>query len=399
MTDEPARPWATPLGIGTVGLSAQLRLATLALLTLGTPTCQRPDAPRDDRAVGHWALEEELRLTGTPDHEFGRVHVVAADAEDNIYVLDIIAQQVYVFDSVGAYSHSIGRPGEGPGELSDARGVGVGPGNRIWIPETATARVSVFESDGTFLGAVPRHGYSGTGVWDRPVDAGGNYVDRVVRFPDPTSAEVVMEHPFVLRWTGTAGHTAVVDSFPPLEVRSEMARIGGMERPVVYFAGDMLRAWDGEGIWFAHSREYRAYRRSLKGDTLLVVERDAEPVPVGEADVQAVREHFAQRPFARYADDYLKALPAEKPVLVALFSDGDGNLFVMPETRRAKGGTAIDAFGPDGEYWGRAELPRPVHGRVLGFIPAYATSRHLLLSGIDDIGQPYVVRLGIRRPG
>lgn len=373
-----------------------LRLA-LALLTASASACERA-SDADERVTGHWALEEEFRLTGTPDQEFGRVHVVAADAEDNIYVLDIIAQQVYVFDSAGAYSHSIGRPGEGPGELSDARGVGVGPGNRIWIPEVGTARVSVFESDGTFVGSVPRNGYSGTGVWDRPVAADGNYVDRMVRFPHGTSARVVMEHPVVLPWPGEAGQAAVVDSFPPLEDRPEMARIGSAESPLVFFDGSTLSAWDGEGIWFAYSREYRVYRRSLNGDTLLVVERDAEPAPVGEADVQAVRDHFERRP-SRYAQDYLKALPAEKPVVVALFGDEDGNLFVMPETKRAKGGTVIDAFGPDGEYQGRAELPRPVHGRVLGFIPAYATSRHLLLAGIDDLGQPYVVRLRIRRPG
>ena len=361
------------------------------------------DAPTTDREASGWALEEELRLTRTPEQEFGRVSAVAADADDNIYVLDSFAQQIYAFDSEGTYSHSIGREGEGPGEMSNAFEIGVGPDNRIWVPDLRPPRISLFERDGTFLAAIPRHGYPGTGTWDRPVDADGNYTDWMLRFPGEeaggTIAEV-HERPVVLRWDGEAGEAVIADSFPPLESMNEMATIGGAERPIVYFAGDVLSALDGRGgIWFVHSREYRVYRRSLEGDTLLVVTLDAEPAPVGKADVQAVRDHFARRPFARFAEDYLNALPAEKPVVLALFGDGDGNLFVLPETKRAKGGTVVDAFGPDGTYWGRAELPQPVEGTLLSFIPAYATSRYLLLSGIDDSGVPYVVRLGIRRTG
>ena len=382
--------------------SRRLLLAVLTPASAGVATCDHDRDP-DYGAVGGWALEEELVLTGTPEQGFGRVLAVAADADDDIYVLDLFAQQVFVFDSGGAYSHSIGRPGEGPGELSDPLGIGVGPRNRVWVSEQGTARVSIFESDGTFLAAIPRPWRGGTGVWDRPVDADGNYTDWMLRFPGEEaggSIAEVHERPVVLRWDGEAGEAVVADSFPPLESMPEMATIGGSERPIVYFAGDVLSALDGRGgIWFVHSREYRVYRRSLEGDTLLVVTLDAEPAPVGKADVQAVRDHFARRPFARFAEDYLNALPAEKPVVLALFGDSDGNLFVLPETKRAKGGTVVDAFGPDGTYWGRAELPQPVEGTLLSFIPAYATSRYLLLSGIDDSGVPYVVRLGIRRTG
>ena len=381
--------------------SRRLLLAFLASLSAGVPACNNAHDP-DYGAIGGWTLEEELVLTGTPEQEFGSVFAVAADADDNIYVLDLFAQKVFVFDSGGAYSHSIGRPGEGPGELSDPLGIGVGPRNRIWVSEQGTARVSVFESDGTFLAAIPRPWYGNIGVWDRPVDADGNYTDWAVRFPGQeaggTRAEV-HERPVVLRWDGEAAEAVVADSFPPLESMQEMATIGGAERPIVFFDGNLLSALDGRGgIWFAHSREYRVYRRSLAGDTLLVVALDAEPAPVGKADVQAVRDEFARRP-SRFAEGYLNALPAEKPVVVALFGDGDGNLFVLPETKRARGGTVVDAFGPDGTYWGRAELPQPVEGTLLGFMPAYATSRYLLLAGIDGSGAPYVVRLGIRRSG
>ena len=373
-------------------------VAAPALFSAALLACD--DAPTTDREASGWALEEELRLTRTPEQEFGEVSAVAADADDNIYVLDSFAQQVYAFDSEGTYSHSIGREGEGPGEMSNAFAIGVGPDNRIWVPDLRPSRISLFERDGTFLAAIPRHGYPGTGTWDRPVDADGNYTDWAIRFPGEEAGGTIAEvhrRPVVHRWDGEAGEAVVADSFPPLEYVNEMAQIGGTESPRVFFAGRTLSALDGQGaFWFVHSRDYRVYRRSLEGDTLMVVAFDAEPAPVAEADVQAVRDYYARRP-SRFAEDYLNALPAEKPVVVAIFADGGGNLFVLPETSDVKGGTVVDAFGPDGTYWGRAELPQPVEAEVLDAIEAYATNRYLLLAGIDDSGVPYVVRLGIRR--
>lgn len=369
-------------------------LASAGLVFTGS--CEGAREP----VAGGWSLEEELRLTATPEQEFGRVGAVAADGDDNIYVLDVLAQQVYVFDPLGTYSHSIGRQGEGPGELSDARGVGVGPSNRIWIPDMMRRRVSIFERDGAFVASIPRHGYASTGLWDRPAGALNVYTDWMVRFPneDAGSLADVQQIPIVLRWSGEAGGSVEVDSFPPLEYTQETAPIGGRTAPRVFFAGRTLSALDGQGaFWFAHSREYRLYRRALEGDTLLVVELDAEPAPVAEADVQAVRDYYANRP-SRYAEDYINALPAQKPVVLALFADGDGNVFMIPETSDAKGGTAVDAFGLDGTYWGRAALPQPVSVPLLGSIAAYATNRYLILSGLDAAGMPYVVRLGIRRP-
>lgn len=375
-------------------------LAAVALVSAGLLACDGSAPAADGNGANGWSLEEQLRLAGTPQQEFGAVTAVAADRDDNIYVFDAFAQQVHVFDSAGAFSHSIGRQGEGPGELANAANIGVGPAGRVWIPDLRPPRISLFERDGTFLTAIPREGYSATGTWDRPVDADGNYTDWKVRFPgEDTGAGIaeVQRSPVVLRWDGEAGESAEADSFPPLEFTQEMAQIGGREAPRVFFAGRTLSALDGRGaFWFAHSREYRVYKRSLEGDTLLVVALDAEPAPVAEADVQAVRDHYASRP-SRYAEDYINALPTEKPVILAIFADGDGNLFVMPETRAAKGGTAIDAFGPDGAYWGRAELPQPVGTTLLGTRPAYATDRYLLLAGVDTVGQPYVIRLGIRR--
>ena len=352
-----------------------------------------------------WFLEEELRIVGPPEG-FGVIEAVAADADDNIYVLDRTDQQVFAFDPSGAFSHAIARSGEGPGELSRASGLSVGPANRIWVPDPATARVSVFERDGSFVAALPRRGrgYPGTGRWDRSVGPDGLYTDWRTWFPGRVRGSLPAEtqiFPLVLVGAkdlppeDVGAGTVPSDSLPPLEYTAEMVEVGGRATYRNFYAGGLLYALEnGREIWFGHSREYRVYKRSLAGDTLLVVSLDEAPAPVTQADADAVRDILADSP---EAEERLAGLPAEKPILRAIFADGTGTLYVVPETRDIAAGTAIDAFDSAGQYLGRATLPDPVATELVGSLPAYATSRYLLLAGVGDDLAPYVTRLGIRR--
>ncbi len=348
-----------------------------------------------------------MRIAGPPDG-FGVVEAVAADANDNIYVLDRFAQQVFVFDSSGAYSHAIGRKGEGPGELWRASGVSIGPDNRVWVPDPATARVTVFEPDGSFVTALARRGqgYPFTGAWDRAVGPAGHYTDWRLWFPNRRRGGLPAEtqlFPVLVRADAEDGDSSSEggpssersDSFPPLDYVAEMVQIGGRPTYRNFYAGVLLSALeDGRSIWFGHSREYRIYKRSLEGDTLMAVSLDEAPAPVSEADVDAVRQQLAN---SRDVDDRVSGLPESKPILQALFADGAGTLYVVPETEAVQRGSVVDAFGPKGEYLGRATLPEPVKTELLGSMPGYATTRYLLLAGIGDDLAPYVARFGIRR--
>src|SRR5690606_26450613 len=70
-----------------------------------------------------WRLVQDLRLgtenTAGPE-QFNRIAALLADSLGMIYVLDLLAQEIRVFDSTGVFSHTIGRKGEGPGEFTDA---------------------------------------------------------------------------------------------------------------------------------------------------------------------------------------------------------------------------------------------------------------------------------------
>ena len=111
------------------------------------------------RSGGGWQVEEELRIgeaDGEAAYRFGRIAGVDADGRGRVYVLDQQAAEVRVFDADGRFLHTIGRKGEGPGELSNAAaGLFVGAGDTILVPDTRLRRVNRYLPDGTSAGGFP----------------------------------------------------------------------------------------------------------------------------------------------------------------------------------------------------------------------------------------------------
>jgi hypothetical protein len=105
---------------------------------------------------------------------------MAFDATGRLFVADRGTHQVRVYDAIGAYVRSIGRPGGRPargswqadGMLNPAA-VAVDADGRVWVAEESSTpkRVSVWQVDGTlvcdFLGPT---GYGGTGANADPGD-------------------------------------------------------------------------------------------------------------------------------------------------------------------------------------------------------------------------------------
>lgn len=99
-------------------------------------------------------LKEDLSLGGPEargDYAFGNGIRFVVDEEASIYVLDTQDAHIKVFDKTGKCVRTIGRKGQGPGELDSPWTLSV---NRV-AGELAvlqlTRRISFFKTDGTFL--------------------------------------------------------------------------------------------------------------------------------------------------------------------------------------------------------------------------------------------------------
>ena len=347
-----------------------------------------------------WTLEEDLRLWGPPWGYLSMVVAVAADSRDNIYILDHVTQEIHVFDPGGGFLRTLGGQGDGPGEFRDALGPAIAPGDTLWVADQRAPRYSIFGPDGTFLGTRIRRGAGSVGARTErcTITPDGSYMEWWTRFPkeersgDMSDIDLLHSHPIRVSL-----HADEQDTLPHVEFTMQMADMPslGMRRPV-HFGPDLRLAWGcGGDLWFALSGEYRFYRRSLEGDTTLIATLDGvRAADIDEADREEVRAMFRRRPDPALMGDYLRTLPDKKPVIINMFVDGAGHVFVIPETSRVDAGTVIDVFREDGVFVGRLDVPDSVR---LNPGVVYATEDYILFAGEDDAGTPYVTRLRIQR--
>ncbi len=85
------------------------------------------------------ALKEVWRAGGADDEEsiFGLITRVVGDAAGNVYLLDTQLHQVHVFDGQGAFTRTLSREGEGPGEVRY-------PVDMLFMPDGTLGLVQTF---------------------------------------------------------------------------------------------------------------------------------------------------------------------------------------------------------------------------------------------------------------
>jgi hypothetical protein len=68
---------------------------------------------------------------------------------------DVSESQVKLFDREGRIIARIGRKGDGPGEFRAPRYPRFGPDGRIYIADSQTPRVQIFDEAGEYLAGIP----------------------------------------------------------------------------------------------------------------------------------------------------------------------------------------------------------------------------------------------------
>ena len=126
---------------------------------------------------------------------------------------------------------------------------------------------------------------------------------------------------------------------------------------------------------------------TLDGDTLLIIEREFEPVPVSAAERSRVVEAYADTDWQLRPDQ----IPEHKPAIATFAIDVDGYLWVAPVMGE---GEAFDVFDPEGYYLGQIESP--VAFVMNAAAPALRIGRDALYGVTrDSLDVEYVVRIRI----
>jgi len=264
------------------------------------------------------------------------------------------------------------------------------PNGNLWVVDPGNSRVSVFDTAGVYL---TMHrilgGYMMTpwpGGFD---DAGRLYHYGLDLAADPGDRFVMVRFDTLMSPIDTVRIPRAPDaSF--FELRTE----GGFMRAGIPFSAGITWKLTASGnLWFANTGDYRIYRRTAAGDTVLIVSRDFEPLPLTGPEIDsaiAELDWFTQQGGRIDRSRF----PSVKPALRTFFVDGAERLWVTPVVAAADRGRLLDVFDPPGRYLGRVRLPFRLLSEPY---PLFRDDRVYAITR-DEFDVPYVVRSRIVKP-
>lgn len=338
-------------------------------------------------------LVETLRIgsgmEGAGPGALGEVGSLTADVAGNVYVADPQVQEVFVFDSEGAFVRRLGRAGRGPGELMWAWGrlisvkVAWQPPDRLWV--TDQPLLQLLDTAGSFIAAAPG-AMSGIARFNEPpqVDTMG-----FAYYGVPLPGKGNFEPDFVVRYgvsASDASQLVALDSLrldqPASVVRFSQWSSGGVQsitelpmRPrVLWTVGPT------GNVWLASTSEYRLHEATLAGDTLRTIALAREPDRLGSAERDSLAE-------ASGFD--LGQIPVFRPLFDRLDMAPDGAVWVRGMPPEA----AWDVFDACGRYLGSASAEtQPIR-------EPFVVAGGGALFGVvtDELDLEYVVRMQLSR--
>jgi hypothetical protein len=361
---------------------------TIDTLPSGAVVVRNPETGIWDSASA-WRIEEDLRIgtAGEGPASFSTIAALAVDGWGRVYVIDREAQEVRVFDSTGAFVRNIGRKGQGPGEFVGANGLARDPRGRLWVVDQQGERYTLFDTTGRVVEDHPRQLLFYAWRWRGQVDTAGRLLE------DQTLRGAGEPVPVMLRFDWARDRT---DTFPmprrpgdPPFFRFE--RGSGLTMMSIPFTPDLRWGIDRRGhLWFGMNDTYRIYQGRLEGDTVRIIERAAEPIPVTGAEEDSVVASIVQRVGPGTNVDRSR-IPDVKPAFETFWLDDLGRLWVLASLPAGESRQALDVFDSDGRYLGRVALPF----RVSPYFPVLFRHDRVYAATEDAGGVPYVVRARI----
>ncbi|UCG50545.1 MAG: hypothetical protein JSW58_10075 [Candidatus Latescibacterota bacterium] len=102
-------------------------------------------------------LEELWRIGGESEEEgelFGLIRGLTADQNGSVYVMDYQLSQVSMFSPEGEFVRTIGREGEGPGDLRRPDSMCLSPKGFICVAMAYPSRIALFDTTGDPVGTI-----------------------------------------------------------------------------------------------------------------------------------------------------------------------------------------------------------------------------------------------------
>ncbi|UCE41031.1 MAG: 6-bladed beta-propeller [Candidatus Aminicenantes bacterium] len=124
-------------------------------------------------------IQQELTIgerDGWDEYLFGNVKDIAVDDSGRIFILDSKRIQIRVFDENSSYLKTIGKKGQGPGELQTPQHIFTTWQDEIMIEDHSPRQFVFYTLEGDFLRNVS---FARVFIFTTGIDSGGNLIGNV----------------------------------------------------------------------------------------------------------------------------------------------------------------------------------------------------------------------------
>jgi hypothetical protein len=358
----------------------------------GVPHVRNAAEPRD--GVRTLELEEVWRRGGEDDEEilFGVIFQVDADEDGNVYLLDTQLAHVEVFDPDGEHVTTLGREGDGPGEVRNPGDMYLTDDGRVGMGVAFPGRLVYVDRHGEPAGTVditagdPAQG--GFTILRTCRGGGGHTVVGVTLAATDPEAGRQTRRPLVaeLADDGTLGHVYVEDRY-----EIDFSELTFKESEQLDIALRRMTVGGDGRVYVAPDREsYRIDVFAPDGALDRVIERDYPVHQRTDAEIEEWRQLFLASmrggPPGISVDICETAAPIDW-VFGGMWVRDDGRLWVRTSRSAVDQPDGImltyDVFDPAGHFVEQVRVACPGDGHEDALFFAGA-DRMILITGFMD---------------
>jgi hypothetical protein len=298
-------------------------------------------------------LEEDLSIGREDDDNylFYDPRNIAVDEQGNIFILERGNCRIQKFDKNGNYLQTIGKKGQGPGELERPYSLFLDKNNNIYVSDRR--KIHFFNHTGEFVKTVPLSDQ----VNDFWVSPEGNIFGLITTRVERERTK------FVVKMNSEGKILENIAQFA--EVSQVMRKSGNVVQtfsithsynPSLYlvFSNDYR-------IFYGDSSEYSFSRINLDGEVELIVQKEEPFHSISQKEKDKIYEGFSElmKQWPEGVVEDAVQFPAHRPFFDRILIDDKGRIFirkvkpVLDETENVE----FDIFNSEGYYLYSAILP------------------------------------------
>jgi len=269
---------------------------------------------------------------------FGTVAGADATADGRIFVLDLKAKKVNVFDPNGKKLKEFGQEGQGPGEWNAPSGLQLLSDRELIINDSGNRKLIYLDLEGKMTREVS---YAKKLAMMKVIDCGGQYL----------SSEMGMEGNSIAYTI--AKYDADFNQLFKIDTLLMALPLGGGKINPFAIAYDYCL--DGHGnIIYARSSSYEIKYFNSEGQLIKIVRKEYRPQSISQKDKEEILKQIPETTGMKE----MVVFPDNYPAFSGFFVDEENRLYVRTyEKGKTKDSYLVDIFSPEGKLVTRCEMP------------------------------------------